>query len=388
MRSVSFTAALGLAVACVGCGGCVDHGPGASGASAPTHIVARELRGCETLGFAAGDGRAQIAEIPSLGGRQVFIEDINDEGVVVGGETTASGDMHAIRYTDLGGVQDLGGLSGFGAQSYASAIAADGAIGGHADHGDGTGVFFGHRYTATGGRTELCTSSCSVWDLNARGQVVGLIPGPDPTSWQAFLYTPEAGLRRLGTLGGARSSASGISESGVVVGNAQVEGGAAGDVGHAFVYDARVANARMRDMNAVFDARGWILQAANDVNDSFIVGYGLRGGVKRAFRVNVATGNVLDLGTIPGGAGSSAWGVDAYGDVVGWAEDSTDHSDAFVYAAGLGGMRRLGDLVDPALGWQLVQANAVNDHGMIVGWGYRNGAPRGFKLALPVCVAR
>ncbi len=95
-----------------------------------------------------------------------------------------------------------------------------------------------------------------------------------------------------------------------------------------------------------------------------------------------------DLGTIPEGGDSFAWGVDAYGDVVGWAEDATDHNNAFVYAAGLGGMRRLGDLVDPALGWQLVQANAVNAHGMIVGWGYHNGAPRGFKLALPVCVAR
>jgi hypothetical protein len=51
-------------------------------------------------------------------------------------------------------------------------------------------------------------------------------------------------------------------------------------------------------------------------------------------------------------------------------------------------MRRLSALVDPALGWQLVQANALNAHGMIVGWGYHNGAPRGFKLALPVCVAK
>jgi probable HAF family extracellular repeat protein len=374
-----------MAVACVGCGACVDeHAPG----GAATRIVARELRGCGTLGFVSGDGYAPIAEIPSLGGRQVFIEDINDDGVAVGGETTANGDMHAIRYTDVGGVQDLGGLSGFGAQSYASAIASDGAIGGHADRADGTSVFFGHRYTAKGGRTEICPNSCSVWDLNGRGQVVGLIPGRDLTAWQAFFYAPQGGLRTLGTLGGARSSASGISESGVVVGNAQLEGGAKGDVGHAFIYDARDPNARMRDMNVVFDARGWILQAANDVNESFIVGYGMRGDAKRAFRVDVATGKVVDLGTIPGGGNSSGWGVDVYGDVVGYAADSTDHDSAFVYAAGLGGMRRLDGLVDPALGWQLVQANAVNAHGMIVGWGYHNGAPRGFKLALPVCVAR
>ncbi|HXU03092.1 MAG TPA: hypothetical protein VN903_19135 [Polyangia bacterium] len=384
MRSFSFTATVAISVACAGCGACAD--PNAPGGT-PTQIVARELRGCGTLGFVTGDGRAQIAEIPSLGGKQVFIEDINDDGVAVGGETNSDGDMHAIRFTDLGGVQDLGAQSGFGAQSYASAIAADGAIGGHADRADGTSVFFGHRYTAKGGRTEICTSSCSVWDLNARGQVVGLLPGRDPTAWQAFFYTPGAGLQTLGTLGGARSSASAISEAGVVVGNAQLAGAAPGDLGHAFIYDSRDANPHLRDMNAVFDAQGWILQAANDINESFIVGYGLRGATKRAFRVDVASGKVLDLGTIPGGGNSFGWGVDVYGDVVGWAEDATDHNNAFVYSTALG-MRRLTDLVDPAAGWQLVQANAVNAHGMIVGWGYHNGAPRGFKLALPICVAR
>jgi len=297
--------------------------------------------------------------------------------------------MHAIRYTDLGGVQDLGMQPGFGSQSYASAIAPDGSIGGHATRTDGSGVFFGHRYTAKGGRTEICPSSCSVWDLNARGQVVGLLPGRDPTAWQAFMFSPETGLRTLGTLGGARSSASGISEAGVVVGNAQLAGTPQGEIGHAFIYDARDPQAHLRDLNAVVDASGWILQAANDVNESFIVGYGLRGGdSRRAFRIDIASGKVHDLGTIPGGGNSFGWGVDIYGDVVGWAEDATDHNNAFVYSAGLGGLRRLGDLIDPALGWQLVQANSVNAHGMIVGWGYHNGAPRGFKLALPVCVEK
>src|SRR6185436_8150577 len=171
MRSLSFTLTLALSLACMGCGACGDqHLPGGDSSGAPrTQVVARELRGCGTLGFVAsgtpgGAGWAQIVEIPSLGGRQVFIEDINDDGVAVGGETTAEGDMHAIRYTDLGGVQDLSRLPGFGAQSYASAIAADGAIGGHADRADGTSVFFGHRYTARGGRSEICTGGCSVWD--------------------------------------------------------------------------------------------------------------------------------------------------------------------------------------------------------------------------------
>jgi len=389
MRPLTYTTTLAFAAASVAGGSCVDdRTAGGDRGAPPTQIIARELQGCGTLGFVPGDGQAQIAEIPSLGGKQVFIEDINDDGVAVGGETTADGNMHAIRYTDAGGVQDLGATAGFGVQSYASAIAADGSIGGHADHADGSNVFFGHRYTAKGGRTEICPGSCSVWDLNGRGQVVGLLPGRDPTLWQAFVYTPAAGLRTLGTLGGGRSSASSISESGVVVGNAQLEGAATEDLGHAFIYDTREASPTVRDLNIVVDARGWVLQAANDVNESFIVGYGLRGTGKRAYRVDVATGKVIDLGTIPGGGDSVAWGVDAYGDVVGWAQDATDHNNAFAYSPGLGGMRRLSDLVDPALGWQLVQAHAVNAHGMIVGWGYHNGAPRGFKLALSVCVAK
>ena len=190
-----------------------DNG-NASSAPAPTQVAAIEVRGDCSPGFVARPGYVPIAEIPSLGGNQIFIEDINDDGVAVGAGSTADGRVHAIRYTDSGGVQDLGALVGFGARSLATAIASDGAIGGQADHADGTAVLFGHRFTAAAGRTEICPGSCSVWDLNARGQVVGLLPGRDPTVWQAFLYSPGDGLRALGTLGGQRSSASGISDSG------------------------------------------------------------------------------------------------------------------------------------------------------------------------------
>jgi uncharacterized membrane protein len=312
----------------------------------------------------------------------------------VGAESTADGIFHAIRYTDVGGVQDLGAQPGFGGQSFASAIAANGAIGGHADHADGTGVLFGFAYTPTAGRTALCPGGCSVWDLNAAGQLVGLVPGRDPATWQAFLYTPpggsyapSGGLRGLGTLGGARSSASGVSEAGLVVGNAQLASSPPGDLGHAFIYDARAARPEMRDLNTVAHAPGWILQSANDVNETFIVGYGLIGGAQRAFRLELASGAVKNLGTTAGGGPSVAWSVDAYGDVVGWAESPAGgHDEAIVYAPGLGGTAPLGDLVDPSLGWTLVQANGINAHGSIVGWGYHQGAARGFKLNLPVCV--
>jgi uncharacterized membrane protein len=379
---------LAFAACSLGGGACADDHPGAA-SLAPGAVTATELHGACTPGLArpAAGGYAGIVEIPSLGGNKVFVEDINDDGVAVGAESTPDGIFHAIRYTDVGGVQDLSAQPGFGGQSFASAIAANGAIAGHADHGDGTGVLFGYAYTPTAGRTALCPGGCSVWDLNAKGQLVGLLPGRDPTTWQAFVASAAGEMRVLGTLGGARSSASGISEAGLVVGNAQLSSSPAGDIGHAFIYDSRAAKPQMRDLNDVARAPGWVLQAANDVNEEFVVGYGLRDGNQRAFRLSLASGTVQDLGTTPGGGPSVAWSVDVYGDVVGWAEiPSGGPDEALVYAPGLGGAVRLRDLVDPALGWTLVQANGINAHGSIVGWGYHQGAARGFKLTLPVCV--
>jgi probable HAF family extracellular repeat protein len=385
MRARGFMATVAVVAVVAGwLSSCDNGGP----SSAPAQIAAIEVRGDCAPGFVARSGHVPIAEIRSLGGNQVFIEDVNDDGVAVGGASTANGNVHAIRYTDSGGVEDLGALGGFGARSLATAIASDGAIGGQADHADGTAVLFGHRFTAAAGRSEICPASCSVWDLNASGQVVGLLPGRDPSAWQAFLYSPGDGLRALGTLGGQRSSASGISDAGVVVGNAQIATSASGDIGRAFIYDSRQDGAAMRDLNVVADARGWLLQTANDVNDAFVAGYGRHGETTRAYRIDLATRAVHDLGTIPGGGDSFAWGVDRHGDVVGWAKDELGRKTAFVYAAGLGGIRRLADFVDPALGWELAEAKGINAHGMIVGSGTRHGEPRGFKLALPVCVGQ
>jgi probable HAF family extracellular repeat protein len=366
-------------------GACSEEPADAPIASEPTETV---VRGACTPGIARpANGLARVVEIPSLGGNRVFVEDVNDDGVAVGGQTTPDGNFHAFRHTNVGGLQDLGAQAGFGSQSFATSIAPSGAIGGHSDRADGTGILFGYGYSAQAGRNGVCPGGCSVWDLNSKGQHVGLYPGRDPTTWQAFLFSASGGLTLLGTLGGGRSSASAISEAGVIVGNAQLPGAEPGDIGHAFVYDTRAGKPAMRDLNGVARGTGWVLQAATDVNDRFIVGYGLRRGDKRGFRINVSTGDVLDLGVLPGTVASSGWSVNAHGDVVGWAETGSGTSVAFVYAPGLGGLRALDEFVDPAQGWRLSQASAMNNRGSIVGWGSRMGAPRGFKLTFPVCLS-
>jgi len=395
MRSPSFglrfqtALSMTLVATSLGCGACVDehaHEPSAPPVSAAARIAAHaELRSRCTAGLVPpAEAYAAITEIPPLGNGLVFMQDINDDGVAVGSAQIAGGGYHAFRYTDQGGVQDLGALPGFGAQSFATAIAPDGAIGGHSDHGDGTGTLFGYRYTPTGGHTELCPGGCSVWDLNGSGQVVGLLLGREATTWQAFLWSAASGLHPLGTLGGTRSSASGISESGLVVGNAQVAGSALDDVGHAFLYDSRAAHPALQDLNSRAKTPGWVLRGANDVNDAFVVGYGLHDGLSHAFRMSLATGQVDDLGTLAG-APSVGWAVDPTGDVVGWVAKDAHTNVAVVYGGGLGGLHALNDFVDPSQGWELQQANGINRHGAIVGMATHQGVPVGFKLTLPLC---
>ncbi|HEY4394304.1 MAG TPA: hypothetical protein VGP64_09595 [Polyangia bacterium] len=387
-----FPAALSMTLLAtsLGCGACVDdhaHAPAAAQPSAAARVAANaELRARCTAGLVPpAEAYAPVVEIPPLGDGLVFVQDINDDGVAVGSAEMGAGrGYHAFRFTEPGGVQDLGALTGFGAQSYAAAIGPDGAIAGHSDHGDGTGTLFGYRYTAGGGRTEICPAGCSIWDLNGAGQAVGLLTGRDTTTWQAFVWSGASGLHPLGTLGGARSSASGISEAGLVVGNAQLAGSAPDDVGHAFLYDSRASHPTLEDLNARAKTSGWTLRGANDVNDKFVVGYGVHDGQSRAFRMTLATGAVDDLGTL-GVAGSVGWAVDGAGDVVGWVAKDSHTNQAIVYGVGLGGLRALDDFVDPAEGWELQQANGINSHGAIVGMATHHGVPVGFELKLGLC---
>src|SRR4029077_4012563 len=144
---------------CFGYGACTGDGEPSGG---PEPQTVTEVRGACTPGLAPpASGYVSITEIPSLGGNKVFVEDINDDGVAVGAETTAAGIYHAFRYTEAGGVQDLGALAGCGGaaalaaragsgvQSCASAAARSEATPGHSDRADGTGVLFGYGYTAT-----------------------------------------------------------------------------------------------------------------------------------------------------------------------------------------------------------------------------------------------
>ena len=130
-------------------------------------------------------------------------------------------------------------------------------------------------------------------------------------------------MQDLGTFGGKGSIAFGINNSGQVVGGAMTK---SGDV-HAFLWQA---------------SRG-----------------------------------MLDLGTL-GGIGTIAFGINKSGQVVGKTTTQTLQAlDAFLNVSGDehaflysdGKMTDLNTMIDPASGWHLSSAAAINDQGQIVGSG-------------------
>ena len=249
-------------------------------------------------GVAAGtsylSGRAQAViwsggsrtVLGTLGGATSEAMGINTAGAVVGRADTAGGQGHAVIWTD-GEIQDLGALPG-GSWSSAYAINDYGRVVGYAMNG--SGLFRAFLYNPGLGLTELGTLGgrySYAFDINNSGEVVGhasLYGG----YLHAFLYTGGV-MTDLGTLGGKQSYAYGINSDGGVVGYSLL---AASAVTHAFLYH----NGVMIDLNSLIDPfSGWELLEAYDINDhGQVVGVGLYGGVRTAFRLD------LDLDGPPG----------------------------------------------------------------------------------------
>jgi probable HAF family extracellular repeat protein len=164
------------------------------------------------------------------------------------------------------------------------------------------------------------------WSFNAAGQR------------RAFRWTASDGMQDLGTLGGDYSEARGVSADGsVVVGGARNAAG----YWHAF----RWQNGVMQDLGTLGGdgSLAWGVSADGAV----VVGVAQNApGQVRAFRWQ--NGVMQDLGTLPGGGWSWAYGVSANGAVVvGYATNAAGQPRAFRWQNGV--MQNLGTL--PGGGW-------------------------------------
>jgi probable HAF family extracellular repeat protein len=168
-------------------------------------------------------------------------------------------------------------------------------------------------------------------------------------------------LTWLGTLGGDRSYAYGVSADGaVVVGSAK---NAAGEY-RAFRW---TASGGMQDLGTlgVCCSRAYGVSA----DGSVVVGWSYNAaGQLRAFRWT-ASGGMQDLGTLLGGGYSVAFGVSADGAVVvGWTDNAAGPARAFRWTAAEG-MQNLG-----TLGGDESWANGVSADGAVVVGIARNAA--------------
>lgn len=199
-------------------------------------------------GFLNGEPRAFRLTLPGtvedLGtfGGVTWAYAINDSGEVAGYSRDGAGIFRAFLYTDADGLIDLGGLDP-DLDYYSKALNSLGMVTGYAvvesRHGR---TQIAYCYTSAGGMKSLGALGRKGWSygegINDFGDVVGWSSG------RAFLYTDEEGMKDLGTLGGDRSYAYAINNSGEIVGNAQAADGSH----HRFVLIPGYSMTRLDDL--------------------------------------------------------------------------------------------------------------------------------------------
>jgi probable HAF family extracellular repeat protein len=260
----------------------------------------------------------------------------------------------AFRWTPSAGMQIIGTPTVF--FSYASAINEVGQVVGN----NGSSEV----WTPTGGWVDIGTLGGTVRPVanNNLGQVVGtsnLEIASFPA--HAFIWSTSGGMVDLGTLGGPSSAAAAVSQSGHVVGSAQIAGASPDTNWRAFLWTAASGMVNLGSLGGPFSV-------ARDVNETdMVVGTSAvapGNPAVHAFLWTSAAG-MRDLGTL-GGTDSDAYAVSDTGIVVGRSSTPGDAaSHAFVWTASSG----MVDLV-PLAGYTDSVAYLVNTTGAVVGSSY------------------
>jgi probable HAF family extracellular repeat protein len=320
--------------------------------------------------FLYKDGK--MTDLLTLGGTSSEAKGINKSGQVVGWSDNSSGERRAFLYDSTNGMKDLNDLipAGLGwSIDEATAINNNGQI------------------AATGwppSWRDPCSPYAETWDFHT-----ALVLRPATTTGTTATYE----MQELGTLGGDYSYATGINDSGKVVGRSSLSG--CGE--RPFLYDEN-ANPKMQDLP------GW--EAYGISNSGKVVGYTwylaeydmtcTNMDCHRAFIYDSATKQMQVLGTLGTGdtygtIGSEAYGINDSDQVVGlsgigdgfhhWVSGSGP-AYGFIYDS-TNGMRDLNSLIPADSGWTIHEARAINNNGQIAATGYKEGVGQHALLLSP-----
>jgi probable HAF family extracellular repeat protein len=290
---------------------------------------------------------------------------INNAGTVVGGyvQPVSPYEGYGLGTDGSGLAHNLGSLNGTGRYitTIATGISNSGLIGGYSTASDG--LYHGFQYTGTPGSGTLVDLGVATAGQstvingmsNSGAYTVGVDQGGSTTPEQATVYvgTPNTGGHYV-------------------------------ELGQ--YYDAK------DNINTTHLETTWG-QAIN--NSGEVVGDDLRGYGYHAtaYTGTLGSGTWTDLGILPDDSApgydtnydsSQAFGINNLGDIVGTsAVAQGNDAHAFVYIGTPGAGGHMVDLQDwfvanypsaVTAGWELEQANAINDSGMITGLAFYTGA--------------
>jgi len=184
--------------------------------------------------------------------------------------------------------------------------------------------------------------------INDHGWVVGMDSG-----LHAILWTPEAGLRDLGTLGGEQSAATAINSKNQVVGYAFDINGKQ----RAFLWTSTNG---MQDLGSLPDSGNTVALAINDYGQAAGFSWSPVDGWTHAVMWN-SPNNITDLGA--GGYLRLANGINDFCEVVGYTRPNGSFDMQPFKWTSQSGLQSL-----PTLGGNIGEARSVNNNGQIVGW--------------------
>jgi probable HAF family extracellular repeat protein len=341
---------------------------------------------------AAGSARAQSVQmLSSLGGAGSIAWGINNDGDIVGESVLADGTtVRATRWGVGLAASDLGVADG-ATHSVAYAINDRGTVVGYSEFASGlrtATMWPGTPRGGRGGRGDLpsvvdlgaqmgAVGSSVAWDVNNFGTVVGQASFTGGFA-KGFVWDDVKGGRTAGMSqhyqGGANR---GINDSGVIVGSAFFFG----DPDDAFLcHPDGLGGYGDSDIAPP----GYNLSIATDISNTDIcvgfTSFGVDVGWQAA--IFEGRGAVTLLGTLDGLENSEANAVNDHGLIVGTAWDNDFELPSAAWAWVDGTMYDLNSHLRGDSGFmQLLSATGVNEHGDIVGYGVlHDGSLSGFVI--------